>query len=292
MNKFNLHGIILLDKPKNISSNKALAIVKKKLNIKKAGIVGILDPLATGMLLIVLNEATKISQYIENYRKIYEVDMILGATSSSGDCEGLVTTHTSDTSHISFNQIKKVLENHIGMQEQIPPMHSSVKVNGLKLYKLARKGIIIDRKARNINIHNITLNSYIDNKVSITVSCSKGTYIRTLVESIGDELNIGAYSQNIRRIGIGHYTSDMMIPLNELSVINNNIISMSSILVNMNSISINDTDATKIRNGQYVFTKKYENHEELAILNSNKNLIGIGIIKSNYIRLKRLINFE
>ena len=152
-----IHGVLLLDKPENITSNRALGIVKKVLSIKKAGLVGILDPLASGMLPIVFNEGTKLSKYIESYEKEYQVTAKLGQVSTTGDAEGIITkTKRDNPLGLSDKLIKTTLKKILGKQKQIPPMHSGLKVDGVKLYSLARKGIEIERKARDINIINIT----------------------------------------------------------------------------------------------------------------------------------------
>ena len=149
-----IHGVLLLDKPKNISSNKALFFVKKILSQRKAGIVGVLDPLASGMLPIVLNEGTKLAKYIENKDKDYLVVAKLGYKSTTGDAEGIITLVDNNVSRKLNNiSLNSIVDNFVGQQKQVPPMHSGLKVNGVKLYKLARQGISVDRKARVINVH-------------------------------------------------------------------------------------------------------------------------------------------
>jgi len=288
-----INGILLLDKPKNISSNKALYIVKKKLSPKKAGIVGILDPLASGMLPIVLNEGTKLAKYIENENKEYLVTAKLGYTSTTGDGEGTIIACKNPFSFKSTKKsLQEALNKFIGVQKQIPPMYSGLKVNGVKLYKLARRGISVKRESRNINITDLEVISIDNDEIFLKISCSKGTYIRTLVESIGDSLETGAYTKDLRRIRIGSFQENEMISLDEVSGSQPKIISLESITKNMMSISITDEQCRILRYGQTIYTKIYENIDEIALKNPNSNLIGIGKIVNNYIHVKRLINFN
>ena len=288
-----INGILLLDKPKNISSNKALYIVKKKLSPKKAGIVGILDPLASGMLPIVLNEGTKLAKYIENENKEYLVTAKLGYTSTTGDGEGTIMACKNSFYFKSTKKsLQETLNKFIGVQKQTPPMYSGLKVNGVKLYKLARRGISVKRESRNINITDLEVISIDNDEIFLKISCSKGTYIRTLVESIGDSLGTGAYTKDLRRIRIGSFQENEMISLDEVSMSQPKIISLESITKNMLSISITDEQCRILRYGQTIYTKIYENIDEIALKNPNSNLIGIGMIVNNYIHVKRLINFN
>jgi tRNA pseudouridine55 synthase len=288
-----INGVLLLDKPKNISSNKALYIVKKKLSPKKAGIVGILDPLASGMLPIVLNEGTKLAKYIENENKEYLVTAKLGYISTTGDGEGTIVPSKNS---ITFKLTKKSLQNSvnkfIGIQKQIPPMYSGLKVNGIKLYKLARQGISIKRESREINITDLQVISIDNDEILLKISCSKGTYIRTLVESIADSLGTGAYTKDLRRTRIGSFQENEMISLDDVSVSQTKIISLESVTKNMLSISITDEQYRILRYGQTIYTEICKNMDEIALKNPNSNLIGIGMIINNHIHVKRLINFN
>ncbi len=288
-----INGVLLLDKPKNISSNRALYIIKKKLSPKKAGIVGILDPLASGMLPIVMNEGTKLAKYIENENKEYLVTAKLGYTSTTGDGEGnIIASKNSASFKFTKKSLQEAVNKFKGIQKQIPPMYSGLKVNGIKLYKLARQGISVKREPRVINITDLEVISLDNNEVFLKISCSKGTYIRTLVESIGDSLGTGAYTKDLRRIRIGSFQENEMISFDEVSENQHKIISLESITKNMLSISITDEQCRTLRYGQTIYTKIYENIDEIALKNSNSNLIGIGMIVNNYIHIKRLINFN
>ena len=288
-----IHGILLLDKPVDITSNRALGIVKKKLSIKKAGIVGILDPLASGMLPIVLNEGTKLAQYIESYEKEYQVIAKLGLVSSTGDAEGILKNTDKDNPFkLSNTFIRATLKNLVGKQMQIPPMHSGLKINGVKLYDLARKGLVVDRKAREINIASIQLISYQENEIHLNIVCSKGTYIRTFVEKIGEQLNTGAYTFGLRRLRIGCFVEKQMVGLDNLTKEISKVIHVNDMLSNIKSVVINKSEILKITSGQAISTTYSDIYDEIAIKEKNNNLLGIGRVDNGLIYPKRLINFN
>jgi len=288
-----IHGVLLLDKPKNISSNKALFFVKKILSPRKAGIVGILDPLASGMLPIVLNEGTKLAKYIENKDKDYLAVAKLGYKSTTGDAEGVITSTDSNISEkLNTASLNSMVTNFIGPQKQVPPMHSGLKINGVKLYKLARQGICVDRQARVINIYELKIISVDNDEITLKISCSKGTYIRTLIESIGDYLGVGAFTKELRRLKVGNFEEKNMISINDVTNHQNSIIPLEDMIGDMDVISVTSLELKTLRFGQAVYTKKYTNTDEIAIKNSNCNLVGIGKIINNYVYPKRLMNFD
>ena len=291
-----INGLILIDKPRGISSNNTLKQVKKILSVKKAGIVGILDPLATGMLPIVIGEATKFSKYIELFNKSYIVDCKLGYKSSTGDDEGIIEKDNRCIKDFNISELKNNLDSFVGTQEQIPPMHSAVKIDGVRLYKLARQGIEVERKSRSIKILSINFLNYSSNILSFEIMCSKGTYIRTLVEDLGLKLNIFSYTKHLRRTKIGFFEENQMISLEKLkNSINNNsdyLISMDSMLSHMKLLTISDDDELKIRNGQSIYYDSDVQDAEIRMQNNHKDLIGVGFIKNNYISPKRLVNFK
>ncbi len=291
-----VNGLLLVDKPKDITSNQALKKLKKTLEIKKVGIVGILDPLAHGMLPILFGEATKLSRYIESYEKEYEVTCKLGSTSSTGDEEGKIKIHKNkNLIKLSTELIRKILKKFLGELSQTPPMFSGLKINGQKLYKLARKGITIPRNPRKIFIHDIKLVKYNNFLLQLKITCSKGTYIRTLVEQIGEELSVGAYVKDLRRIRIGKFKESKLIKLEKIkdkSIIKSNyFFDVNNILSEIDSFILTNAEEKKIRMGQAIFRFSVFDNKEITIFNK-KNIIGIGIIKNNCIYPKRLLNFN
>lgn len=210
-----INGILLLDKPIDCTSNFILQRVKYLFQAKKAGHTGSLDPLATGMLPICFGEATKFSEFLLNADKCYEVTAQLGITTNTGDSKGEVITQ-SEVLNISENKLSEVISSFVGVIEQVPPMFSALKYKGQPLYKYARSGIDIDRRARTVNICGINLLSFATSTFKLRVVCSKGTYIRTLIEDIGSELGCGAHVVQLRRIHTSGFENMKMFSFSEL----------------------------------------------------------------------------
>ena len=210
----NVSGVLLLDKPQGCSSNHILQKVKRLFGAAKAGHTGSLDPLATGMLPICFGEATKISAFLLEADKRYHLKCQLGVSTNTGDAEGDVLD-SQDVSSIKEAAIKAVLPEFIGEIEQVPPMFSALKHNGERLYKLARQGIEVERKARRVTIYDIEFVSFEQDEqqraiLELKVSCSKGTYVRTLVEDIAKKLNCGAHITALHRLSVGPYAGNMI----------------------------------------------------------------------------------
>ena len=199
-----INGVLLLDKASGCSSNSALQDVKYLFNANKAGHTGSLDPLASGLLPICFGQATKIAQFLLDGDKRYFVRGKLGLVSNTGDSEGELSEYGS-TKDVDDATIKSTLLNLIGNIKQIPPMYSALKREGTPLYKLARKGIEVEREAREVSIHEILFKDFDADILTLEVSCSKGTYIRTLIEDIGKLLGCGGYVIELRRIGFAHF---------------------------------------------------------------------------------------
>lgn len=211
-----LSGILLLDKPVGITSNGALQQVKRLLKAKKAGHTGSLDPLASGMLPICVGgEATKFSSYLLDADKQYEFCVQLGICTTTGDAEGEITAR-NPVPEYSLEKIESVLRTFLGEIEQIPPMFSAIKQNGRPLYELARQGITVEREKRKVHIKKLQLIDKQPEQLTLAVHCSKGTYIRTLAEDIGEILGCGAYVTALRRTAVGSYLSTQMISLADL----------------------------------------------------------------------------
>lgn len=210
----NVSGIILLDKPLGFTSNAALQKVRWLLNAEKAGHTGSLDPLASGVLPLCFGEATKFSQYLLDSDKGYETVMQLGQTSSTGDAEGEIL-RTRDVT-VGRADIEAVLPQFRGEISQIPPMYSALKRDGQPLYKLARAGEVVEREPRSVTITRLELLECEGTLVRLSVGCSKGTYIRTLVEDLGEVLGCGAYVAELRRTHAGPFELAQTVTLEEL----------------------------------------------------------------------------
>lgn len=213
--KRNVNGLLLLDKPKGISSNNALQQVKSIFKAKKAGYIGTLDPLATGILPICFGESTKFSRYLSESDKKYHVIAKLGEKTSTSDSDGVIIKKRPIvfTALQFYSSIKSL----IGSIDQVPPMYSAIKYNGISLYKYARQGLDINRNSRKISIYNINSINQQNNFFEFEVFCSKGTYIRTLVEDLGEKLGCGAHVIFLRRIKVGSYICEKLVTIYDLN---------------------------------------------------------------------------
>ncbi|BGI50986.1 MAG: tRNA pseudouridine(55) synthase TruB [Arsenophonus endosymbiont of Ceratovacuna japonica] len=212
-----VHGVLLLDKPTELLSNDALQKVRRLFNAKKAGHTGTLDFIATGMLPICLGEATKFSQFLLNSDKRYYVIARLGQRTDTLDSYGKIICQRPV--EITQNQLNKTLDTFRGNLIQIPPMYSALKYNGKPLYKYARKGINIERKGRSINIYDLQFKSWKENKLELIIHCSKGTYIRTIIDDLGELLGCGAHIISLRRLQIANYSIEQMVTINKLYIL-------------------------------------------------------------------------
>jgi len=199
-----LDGVLLFDKPLELSSNTALQKVRRLFQAEKAGHTGTLDPLATGLLPICFGEATKFSTALLDADKSYTAMLRLGQTTTTGDAEGLIVKQRPVT--FLMSDLDAVLERFRGVIQQLPPMHSALKHQGIPLYEYIRKGITIERELREVVIHELTMNRYSGLEMEIAVRCSKGTYVRTLAEDIGEALGCGAHLIALRRTAIAHFS--------------------------------------------------------------------------------------
>ena len=273
---------IILDKPSGISSNQALSKVKKKISQKKAGFSGTLDPLASGLLIIFFNKATKLCSYFLNADKSYEAIAKLGETSTTGDLDG-DTLSTADVPNLKELDIKILEKKYTGIIKQTPPMYSALKHKGVRLYKYAREGINIDRPSRDIEIYSIKINIIDNNHLFIKVRCSKGTYIRTLVEQIGSDIGCGALVSKLVRTGINDVNISKSVSLenflssSEEDICNKYIINGDLLLSKTNTCILSDLDKSQVLKGNKVKIQS-KPCELVRIYDEEKNFLGIGKI--------------
>lgn len=208
-------GILVLDKPQGFSSNDAVQKVKSLFGAQKVGHTGSLDPLATGVLPLCFGEATKFSQFLLSSDKRYWATLQLGVATDTGDADGAIRT-TGDASGIKTSQIDKALDAFRGEIKQVPSMYSALKHNGQPLYKLARQGIEVEREARCITVFENKLVRHEGDEIELVLHCSKGTYVRTIAEELGEALGCGAHVTALRRLSAGPYDESDMIALDEL----------------------------------------------------------------------------
>ena len=295
-----INGILLLDKPKGLSSNRALGWTKKIFNAKKAGHAGTLDPLATGILPILFGEATKFAEFGLDSDKRYFADIYLGTKTSTGDVEGEVIEKKSFNKDIN---VVKILDSFIGMQYQLPPMYSALKHQGKPLYKYARAGQEIKRNRRCIDIKSIKLVSLKNSFLKIDVTCSKGTYIRTLAEDIGEKLGSCAHLYNLRRVGVGVFDIDQSININKLELLassNPDVLShklrpVDSFINHWPSMQLNVQQKKKFLNGQSIrvspYNQRNENEYLVRVYGFSNDFLGTAqMINNEILRPKRLIS--
>ncbi len=293
--KFNINGVILLDKDINKSSNKALQEVKRLFLAKKAGHTGSLDPNATGLLPICFGQATKLAQFLLDADKRYVLTAQLGASTNTFDIDGEIT-QTAGFNNITNKDVLTVIKKYIGEIKQIPPMFSALKNKGQPLYKLARKGIKVARKPRNIKIYAINFLNLNNGILKLDVLCSKGTYIRSLVNDIGEELGCYAYVKNLRRTQIAQFKINNSYSFDKLQAIKNNnhlldiLIPLEDMLPNLDSFYLDKENSQKIMFGQTIEIKNNNNiSDNVRLFNNDKKFIAIGSIKdANHIAPKRL----
>lgn len=292
--KLDVNGLILVNKPRGMSSNQALIAIKKKFHPRKAGHTGTLDPLATGLLPICLGQATKFSSYLLDEQKTYQATIQLGYTSSTGDAEGEITP-ISPNSNLSKDDIYQVLEDFKGEISQLPPMYSALKHNGKPLYKYAREGIEIERKSRNVSIYGLSVLKWDNDELTLDICCSKGTYIRTLAADIGDKLETGAYIRTLHRTSIGKLEIKDAISLDELDKIAEEeryglLKPMDSILFRFDAIYLNKPQVKNLKNGIIL---EIENLKKAyyRLYDDNMDFIGLGYCyEDGCLKVRRLLN--
>lgn len=290
-----MDGIVLINKEKGISSFGVVAKIRKIFNIKKVGHCGTLDPNATGVLPIMIGNATKVSKYLIEHDKEYIATLKLGVKTDSGDEEGNVIKTDSFKLKIADEEFyKKKISEVIGVQEQIPPMYSAVKVNGKKLYEYARKGIDIERKARKIEIYSIeVLNfDYENNEVRFKVSCSKGTYIRTLCENIAELFGSIGYMKELIRTRVDKFKIEDSITISELEKLKNKekcVIPINYVFSDFNNIDINKKQKELLVNGVRL---SVEQEDGVYNLFCNEEYLGIGIIENHLLKRDVIVKFN
>ena len=293
-------GIIIFDKPYGFSSNGALQKVRWLLNSDKGGHTGSLDPLATGVLPLCFGEATKFSRYLLDADKVYEATMQLGVTTNTADAEGEVLE--TKPVNVTSADIEAALPQFRGVIQQVPPMYSALKKDGQPLYKLARAGITIDRPARTVTISQLELLWHDGDQARILVSCTKGTYIRSLVEDIGAVLGCGAHVAQLRRIQAGPFDLTHAVTLEELEQAHEEggaealdafMIPMDSGLLHWPSVEMTENGSFFWLNGQPVRAQNSPLEGMVRVYNHNQEFIGVGEMDDDgMVAPKRLIRSQ
>jgi tRNA pseudouridine55 synthase len=277
--KRQVHGVLLLDKPAGISSNQALQQAKRLFQAAKAGHTGSLDPLATGLLPVCFGEATKFSHFLLDADKSYRALIKLGVTTSTGDAEGVVL-HTAAVS-LEPEQIHTVLNKFVGPIAQIPPMYSALKHQGKPLYTYARDGVDVQRAARQVTIHAIELQRFQQDELEIVVSCSKGTYIRTLAEDIGNHLGCGAHLGGLRRLSTGHFNLQNALTLEQVEATpleerDNRLLPIEASILHLPEVTLDEASVYYLQQGQRVWKSGTVPAGVLRLYGPDGTFLGIG----------------
>lgn len=294
-----VHGVFLLDKPQGVSSNDIMQKVKRLFKANKAGHTGALDPLATGMLPICLGEATKFSQFLLDSDKRYVVTAKLGERTDTSDAEGQMVQ--SREVNVAEADILAALPAFRGEILQVPTMFSALKHNGKPLYEYARAGITVEREARPITIFELKFIDYQAPFLTLEVHCSKGTYIRTLVDDLGEALGCGAHVTMLRRLAVADYPIEEMMPIEDLALLADSfpnseldrlLLPMDTAVASLPQLNLTAEQTKAVGFGQRV---KFENTQALnglvRLFSENGQFLGIAeITAGNIIRPNRMVN--
>ena len=286
-----MNGFLILDKPEGLTSAQCVYKLRSKLGIKKIGHCGTLDPLATGLLPVCIGEATKFSNFASDLDKVYEVGLKFGIETDTGDITGNIV---SKANFIGFKEdFSQFLADLEGIQNQIPPMYSAIKINGNPLYYWARKGVYLHRMPRKVDIQKIELIDKSINTAILKVSCSKGTYIRSFIEKLGRNLNSFATVISLRRLEVGdmHLNQKSCSFEDSYQSLIDKVLPCDAMLSDLDKVKIKKEDVKKVRNGLSIDYNALLKNKGLVRIYTEKELfLGIGEVSDNKLQPKRLIS--
>ena len=288
-----VNGVLLLDKPEGPTSNAALQQVKRLYQAAKAGHTGSLDPIATGLLPICLGEATKFSQFLLDADKTYQAVIVLGKTTTTGDIEGEVTGERPV--NVTQDQLNRTLRRFVGEITQVPPMYSALKHQGKALYRYAREGTEVARTPRRVTIYSIEVNAFGGNELSVTVACSKGTYLRVLAEDIGQALGCGAFLRALRRTKTGRFDICDAITLDRLEAMrieerDAQLLPIDCLVETMDKVVLEPESAHYFLQGCPVWQPKIQVRDAVRVYGAKNEFLGVGFITDEgKIAPKRLV---
>jgi tRNA pseudouridine55 synthase len=288
-----LNGVLLFDKSPEISSNTALQKVRHLYQAEKAGHTGTLDPLATGLLPVCFGEATKFSSCLLDADKSYHAILKLGQTTTTGDAEGEVVNTREVV--VDAAKVSVTLDSFRGAIRQVPPMHSALKFQGKPLYEYIRKGEMVEREARLVTIHELNLDCLDVDQMSISVRCSKGTYIRTLAEDIGEALGCGAHLLALRRTAIAHFDIADAYALPQLeemdaTVRDGCLLPVESLMPGLKRLEVDPVQAKRLAQGQRLLLDGDDCEEGRVMLVGPDGFIGLGRLKGRHLAPERLMS--
>lgn len=291
-----VNGILLLDKPTGYSSNSSLQRVKRFFRAKKAGHTGSLDPLASGMLPICFGEATKFSQFLLNSDKTYRVAALLGIRTTTSDKEGELVDERP-VPELTLEGINRVFDRFRGEIDQVPSMYSALKHNGQPLYKLARQGITVERPSRRVTVYDLQVTNIENNVIEFDLKCSKGTYVRTLVDDFGEMLGCGAHVIALRRLDVSDYPADAMVTMKELEDARDNLLQLDQFLLPLSTsvsglpeVALTESMAFYLRQGQPVMLSNAPSEGLVRIATKAGHFLGVGeMIEGQRLAPRRLV---
>jgi tRNA pseudouridine55 synthase len=283
--------IVNLNKDRGITSQDAVTAVKRLFKVRKAGHTGTLDPLATGVLLVCLNEATKIAGLIEAMGKEYVAVAELGRSTDTYDSEGRVV-RSADPSGITADGVRAALEAFVGEIRQVPPMYSALKVGGEPLYKLARKGLEVEREARKVFVGTAELLAFDNPVLKLRIVCSKGVYIRSIVNDLGEALGVGAHMTGLVRTRVGAFRIEDSAPAGSLPDFPPALHSVDDALSHIPGLCVDPDSVRKARNGnpvQLAAAEEFRAGSLVRLKDRDGRLFGIGKVAGDSIKIKRLL---
>ena len=292
-----LDGMLLLDKPAGRTSNHVLQQVRKMYQAKKAGHTGSLDPAATGMLPICFGEATKLCGYLLNAEKTYEVEGLLGSQTDTEDADGQVISE-AEVPVLSQQDMERIVAGFAGDSLQIPPAYSALKRGGVRVHKLARKGVDVQLEPRPINVHNIELVSFDGSRFSMRLRVSKGTYIRSIVRDIGLKVGCGAHVRMLRRSSVAPFDDHPMVGIEHIEAADTPdslLLGVDAMVSDWESLTLDNDSAKRFRHGAKpqladdVLTEIKAVDQRLRIYDADSNFIGLGQIAEGRLQTVRLI---
>ncbi|ATJ81173.1 tRNA pseudouridine(55) synthase TruB [Halomonas beimenensis] len=290
-------GVLLLDKPQGVSSNHALQRARRLFQAQKAGHTGTLDPMATGLLPVCFGEATKFTAYLLEADKTYRTRVELGVITDTGDAEGEVVERRT-VPRLAEAEVAAVLDRFVGEIEQVPPMHSALKHQGRKLYELAREGKTVERAVRRVRVYDARLLSFEGDAFELEVRVSKGTYIRTLAEDIGEALGCGAHISMLRRLGTGPFEAEGMVTPEALEALPDQaarealLLPVDVLVAGLPRRELDERAARRLRHGQSAGLETGELPvDTLVRLYRDETFLGLGVVrKAGEIAPRRLLS--
>jgi tRNA pseudouridine55 synthase len=282
-----MNGVLVVDKPKGVTSFDVVAQVRRAYHEKRVGHCGTLDPMATGVLPVCVGEATKLVPFLQAGQKEYLAEVLLGVTTDSQDADGQVTS-TREVA-VSRERLTEALPRFLGKILQKPPMHSALRVNGKRLYEFAREGVEIEREARPVEVHGLEVTSFEVPKIGLRVRCGKGTYIRSLAADLGEALGCGAHLTALRRTRVGRFAVDFAASLNDLPV---PLVSLADSLSDLPALQLEDAVARDVRDGKLKIIEQLRAPADgwVRLLRADGSLLAVAEGAGGRLRLERVFS--